>query len=192
MHSQCWEQRQRQLTIQLSLFHNTLGLHFFLFCLFFFVFRPVFFLFFFFFFFFFFFLLFIHFTAYQILVFWPGIKLMPPGLGRLGLNHRTTRELPLAPYFWLVHSFLSFFIPSPCPQAFVPLCFLSLFFLWTPVDIFLIPDMRTHWLHSIFKMAMDNFSRQIYAFYKTIMRWDLEAHLKTWHIPLVWIPERTL
>ena len=36
MHSQCWEQRQRQLTIQLSLFHNTLGLHFFLFCLFFF------------------------------------------------------------------------------------------------------------------------------------------------------------
>ena len=173
MHSQCWEQRQRQLTIQLSLFHNTLGLHFFLFCLFFFLYSDQFFSFFssssssssFF------FLLFIHFTAYQILVFWPGIKLMPPGLGRLGLKHRTTRELPLAPYFWLVHPFLSFFIPSLCPRlsclsAFC-LCSLltrsSLPFLLYPISV--PPGFRASLL-SVSVLSMDTcvyFSNSRYA-----------------------------
>lgn len=184
MRYQRWGQRQRQLAIRVSLFNSKLGLHLFLFCLYFLYsdqFLP----------FFFFFTFYILHSISDRSCLTRG-QTHAPWIGKAGPKPQDHQGTPSCSFFWLVHSFLCFFIPSLRPQAFVPLCFLSLFFLWASVYIFLIPDMLTRWVHSIFKMAMGSFHRQTYAFHKTIMRWDLEAHPKTWYIPLVWIPESTL
>ena len=120
MHSQCWGQRQRQLTVQLSFISQYIRtsfvpiLSFFFFCI-----QTSFFLFFFFFFlFFFFFFTFIHFTAYQILVPWPGIKLMPPGLGGAGSKPQDHQGTPSCSLL-LTCSFLPFLLyPISVPPGF--------------------------------------------------------------------------
>jgi len=128
MHSQCWEQRQRQLTIQLSLFHNTLGLHFFLFCLFFFLYSDQFFSFFsssssFFFFF------FTFYTLHSIsdLSFLTRDQTHAPWIGEAGSKAQDHQGTPSCSLL-LTRSSLPFLLyPISVPQAFVPLCFLSLF-----------------------------------------------------------------
>ena len=102
MHSQCWGQRQRQLTVQLSFISQYIRTSF----------VPILS------FFFFFFFTFIHFTAYQILVPWPGIKLMPPGLGGAGSKPQDHQGTPSCSLL-LTCSFLPFLLyPISVPPGF--------------------------------------------------------------------------